>query len=453
MTMRLLLLLVTAASCAAARPPFTGAFPWKRVPTMCQTHWGGAFSRKGMAGTGRLTDAAVRFLAQNYDLIVANGLDPDDANATCGESKVAAFADRVAAVNPHARVLVYNANQLHHGADVPPGAKPDTPGSYMCGLDNFQPEWRATYDNGTAYTTHGGTQYVHNLSIPAARAWWLRVVTNATLGPNVAGVFADNSLDQPPAWCSPARAAALLRGQQQLLDEVRAAGKYVIFNGIRYALNHNGKARNDFDALDTLLPHASSGYCEPWLSAAYRNTTTGTLNAPYATHALLKMINVSRAQPDRGMTFKAGPGPCVGYMAGQDLGCTWPFANGTKGVPNKMNGTPPTAEERRAAAAKLITFPLATFLCAAGPLWHLDYTWGYTINDFVPNDHATGAFPGQPKLQSNVPDGWYPDLLQAPGTPLSECAYDSATQSFSREWSGVSVTLSMANETAEIRWK
>ena len=28
--------------------------------------------------------------------------------------------------------------------------------------------------------------------------------------------------------------------------------------------------------------------------------------------------------------------------------------------------------------------------------------------------------------------------------------YDSATQSFSREWSGVSVALSMTNETAEL---
>jgi hypothetical protein len=39
------------------------------------------------------------------------------------------------------------------------------------------------------------------------------------------------------------------------------------------------------------------------------------------------------------------------------------------------------------------------------------------------------------------------------GSPLGECVYDSATQSFSREWSGVSVALSMTNETAELRWK
>jgi hypothetical protein len=398
----------------------------------------------------------VRFLAENYALIVANGLEPgaDAAAHPCEESKVATFADRVTAVNPRARVLMYSANQLHHGADVPAGARPDRPGSYMCGLDHFRPAWRATYDNGTAYTEHGGTQYVHNLSIPAARAWWVGVLTNASLGANVAGVFADNGLDLPPAWCSPARARQLLAGQQALLDEVRAAGKYAIFNGVRYALTSKGVPRDDFAALDTLLPHASAGYVEPWLSAPYRDATTGALDAPYATHALQRMINVSREQPTRAITFKAGPGPCVGYIAGQDLGCTWPFANGTtKPVPNKMNGTPQTAAERRVAAAELITFPLATFLCAAGASWHLDYTWGYSANDFVPNDVATGAFPGQPQLQSNVPDGWYPDLLRAPGTPLGDCTYDSATQTFHREWTGVSVRLCMADETAEIRWK
>ena len=122
-------------------------------------------------------------------------------------------------MSPRTRVLVYNANNIHHGALVPPAAaRPDAPGSYLCGLDNFKPEWRATYDNGTAYTVHGGTQYVHNLSIPAARAWWIDVITNRSLGDNVHGVFADNGLDQAPTWCAPERAAALLRGQQALLQ-------------------------------------------------------------------------------------------------------------------------------------------------------------------------------------------------------------------------------------------
>ena len=68
-------------------------------------------------------------------------------------------------------------------------------------------------------------------------------------------------------------------------------------------------------------------------------------------------------QPTKGLAFKSGPGPCIGYIAGL-LGCTWPNKDGTPWVPNGWNGTPKTDEEMRAAAASLITFPLATFLCA-----------------------------------------------------------------------------------------
>ena len=58
-------------------------------------------------------------------------------------------------------MLVYNANQLHHGAMRPPGNGPES--NYLCGLDRFKPEWRATMDNGT---TIGRKEYIHNLSNP-----------------------------------------------------------------------------------------------------------------------------------------------------------------------------------------------------------------------------------------------------------------------------------------------
>jgi hypothetical protein len=277
------------------------------------------------------------------------------------------------------------------------------------------------------------------------RTWWVDVVANATMGDNVHGVFADNALDLPPGWAGPGRAEALVAGQQALYDEVRARGKYIIFNGVR--------PREDYHSLDNLLPHASSGYCEPWLSGLFRDPVTGKLDAPTATHGLLRMINISRDQPDKGVTFKAGPGPCLGYIAGQELGCTWPFKNGSKPVPNGPNGTPPTPAGKRAAAGALIAFPLGTFLCAAGPRWHLDYTWGYTINDFVPGEPGTHAVAGQPSYQSYTPDGWYPELLKPPGTPLGPCKYSPATQTFAREWTGVSVKLFMANETATLVWK
>ena len=107
----------------------------------------------------------------------------------------------------------------------------------------------------------------------------------------------------------------------------------------------------------------------------------------------------------------------------------------------------------RSAAAELIAFPLATFLCAANSKWHLDFTWGYETNHFVPGDPITHALAGQPNLQSYAPDGWWPDLLKPPGTPLGECTFEEASGVFRREWSGVSVYLNVQTETARLHWK
>ena len=74
-------------------------------------------------------------------------------------------------------------------------------------------------------------------------------MTNQSLGPNVHGVFADNGLDAPPTYVSPARAQAMLRGQQELLDQVRRAGKWIIFNGLRYATTAKGTLPTRFRAL------------------------------------------------------------------------------------------------------------------------------------------------------------------------------------------------------------
>ena len=454
----MLLLFVASTLGELPRPAFTDTFPWARTPTMCQTHIpGGIFVRRDMAGTGRFADEVVAFLANNMALVVANGLEPG-LPSQCAEAAVGELADRIHAVNPNSKVILYQANMIVHShkASLMPTGVPET--LLLCGLDNVAPSMLARDPaTGTLVTTHGGSQYIHNLSDPAMRAQWLNVVLNKSLGNHVAGVFADNSFDGATlsSWMTPDVAAAYMEGQQSLLASVVAAGKYVIFNGLRLHYNSRGKVTDDIASLDTELPYGSSGYFEPWLGYSYRpDRTTGKLDATLATHALLRMINASTTQPTKGVAFRAGPGPCVGFIGGQAIGCTWPFANhSTPPVPNEMNGTPETTEARRAAAAKLITFPLATFLCAAGPKWHFDYGWGYAINDFVPGQGPNSTIAGQPKMQSNVPDNWYPELLRAPGTPSGPCVHNAATSTFSREWSGVSVKLSMATETAVLTWK
>ena len=441
---------VSAAPPSAAAASWTEAFPWQRVPTMAWTGMWGPFARKNMTGTGRLDDKVLRFLAENNELIVVNGLEPK--SFACMESKVKDFADRVASFNPNARVIIYNANNIHHGALLPPAhgsARSEGAGSYMCGLDHFKLDWATTYDNGTRVSflipedlpplgnNTRNPHYMHNLSIPAVRDWWVDVITNKSLGTNVHGVFADNAL---AAWGSlgyedwylkdsPERGQALLQGQQALFEQVRKAGKYVIFNGLR--------PTQDYVALDTLLPHADSGYFEPWLGGSFRNAA-GKLNASKATQALQKMISHSTTWPEHGVTFRSSPAGDVPSSGG--------------GVVSLHDVDPAVM---RANATAKIHFPLASFLCAANARWKFCYAYSYNIQSYARGDPASGnhTVAGQPLLPSWVPDNWYPVLKQSPGTPMHECAYDSATQTFRREWTGVSIELSMANETASIRWK
>ena len=119
------------ASDASGGPAsWTESFPWKRVPTMAWTSMWGPFVRKNMTGTGRFDDKVVRFLAENYELIVANGVEPGPKvslilivrsictlkmefseqghpNGVCQETKLKDFADRVAKFNPKAKVIMY----------------------------------------------------------------------------------------------------------------------------------------------------------------------------------------------------------------------------------------------------------------------------------------------------------------------------------------------------------
>eukprot|EP00664_Eupelagonemidae_sp_cell27_P002790 gene2790-6140_t len=143
--------LLPLGAASAARPPFSDTFPWARVPTMCQTHIPGIFSRKGMTGTGRLDDAVARFLAQNCALIVANGLQPGLPDR-CQEDAVRDLADRIHGFSPSAKVLMYQANMMVHSRNtalLPPGSKAQT--LLPCGLENMRREWFATLDDGTAY--------------------------------------------------------------------------------------------------------------------------------------------------------------------------------------------------------------------------------------------------------------------------------------------------------------
>ena len=227
---------------------------------------------------------------------------------------------------------------------------------------------------------------------------------------------------------------ALLKGQQALYSELdarfrqlaaRHGGKNrsVIFNGIRQG--------QQFAAIPNLLPYADGGEMEGWLNGGRQRFNNGSLNPARIIPTFQSLINASQIKPAKEVLLKAVPGG--GY------------------APRPSDHW--SAAQYRAAALAQCTFPLAAFLIVAGEKYLMDYTYGYRSNAYVPPvDGSGGAVPGLPRLQSLAPEGWYPDYLQAPGTPVGGAVFDGK-YTFSREWSGVSVSVNVRDETAQLHWK
>jgi hypothetical protein len=135
--------------------------------------------------------------------------------------------------------------------------------------------------------------------------------------------------------------------------------------------------------------------------------------------------------------MRSMPGPCISSARTSGaLGCNWP------------NNTRPTAPAEIAAAATAhLPFSLAAFLLVAGPRFHMDWGWGYRVNDYVPCPALAPAV-----APCYVPDAWFPLLLKAPGTPLAGMQAHGAW-AFTRNFTGVNVSVDFAAETASLAWQ
>jgi hypothetical protein len=102
--------------------------------------------------------------------------------------------------------------------------------------------------------------------------------------------------------------------------------------------------------------------------------------------------------------------------------------------------------------ARSLSLATPQFFIVAGPRYLLDYTWGYRSKDYVPPTGDTGSVPGVPNLQSTAPEGWYRDFERAPGRPLGEAVFDEVAGTFSRNWTGVFVSINVREETAVLQW-
>ena len=220
----------------------------------------------------------------------------------------------------------------------------------------------------------------------------------------------------------------MLHGQQLLYAELRTrlhqlgGNKTVIFNGIRCGQN--------FAGIPNLLPYADGGEMEGWMDGEHQRFPNGTLNPAEIIPTFHALINASRLVPEKEVLLKPVPG------------------GGTNPLPSQHW----SAATYRQYAFDHYKFPLAAFLIVAGPRYLMDYTYGYRSYMYVPPIDGSGAVPGVPTLQSYAPQGWYPDFLKAPGTPRGPASFDGMF-TFTREWTGVSVSINVQQETATIVWK
>jgi hypothetical protein len=389
-------------------------WPWTRIPL---SSFPGTDAE---SAPGPLTDGAIAFLASHYDIVNLEGTITDSTNASCGENRIAEAAARLLARNASVRPFFYLNNIINYL---------DT-----CAAEDFAAHHSDLYlrtPNGSIVTINGHP--ARDISNPAVNAWYASTISNATVLKYIRGAFCDKAQVDASFWVSAlgeAKAAAIVAGQQRQLDAVRSAlgpGRTVVFNGMR--------ASEGNLSLALLGPHADGGEMEHWLSLEQR-TSEGALDLTLVGAALELLSGAAALLPPRTVIMRSMPGPCISSKrASGALGCNWP------------NNTRPTAPAALAAAATAhLPFSLAAFLIVAGPRFHMDWGWGYRVNDYVPCPSLAPAV-----APCYVPDAWFPLLLKAPGTPLAGMQQHGAW-SFTRNFTGVNVSIDFAAETASLAW-
>jgi hypothetical protein len=246
-------------------------YPWHRVPLKASPGIDRLELVNGNRSSGTLTSAEIAWLASHHDLIILSVATQDPLNTSvCGELVLADTARRLKQANTKVRVFVYFPSSKDETA-VQPGDRPG-PQHRFCGEQIFSahPEWRYKAPNGSDWI-NSDNSYVHDLTQPAVRSWWIAAATNESFFEHFDGVFADNAIanDNQLMTADHQRLSknagkTLLAGQQALYIELRqrlaalGGNRSVIFNGIREG--------QQFAAIPNLLPYADGGEMEGFLN-------------------------------------------------------------------------------------------------------------------------------------------------------------------------------------------
>ena len=241
----------------------------------------------------------------------------------------------------------------------------------------------------------GRTSDVFDRSSADVRAWWASVAAQAVNEYGFDGIFADGthavsarSLNGP---ISDSRLYSVNQGMHAMLAETQVAmggDKLIIFNAL----------------------HGDDGY-------EYMPVTDGAMIDRFDRDDV--QTKETMAADLESMRQAGRDGKIICFKA-------WPDFN----MRNKEIMKRPY-DELAELAGEQITFPLASFLVAAGPNCYFQYTWGWLAN--------TGTL---------VP---FPEFDKPIGEPMGEAIRDGWT--YRREFENVSVFVDLESRTAQIDWK
>lgn len=356
-------------------------FSWDRVPVYA--HFG---------YDPDLTPEQYDFLAKRFSFVTfaAGGVRAE------AEKGIAAGASEIKKRNPSVKVLFYFAGDILH--------QPFTLSNASFPKDGFieKPSVTKMINPKTGKQTEQVRNYFDKTK-PVTREWWAGIAEKAVKEYGCDGVFADGLGSYGHNLVAPEKEADMRAGiisMCQLAHEKMGPKGLIIFNPL------HGEENAD------LLPATDGAMIDNFDRTLFRADDTKS-KAPDA-----KSLDLM-AEGIEAMSKAAKQGKIVLFKA-------WPgFHQKDKELMKR-----PHAELVK-MAQDYITFPLASFLIAAGPNCYFQYTWGWDAN--------YGTF------------DWYPEFDKPLGPPKGDAKRDG--MKYTREFEHASVFVDLATKTAKIDWR
>lgn len=355
------------------------AFSWDRVPVYAHFGYDPA-----------LKPEQYDFLAKHFSLVsFAAGSMREEV-----EKGIAKGAAEIKKRNPSVKVLFYFAGDILHS--------PFTLSNESFPKDGFieKPSVRKLTDPKTGKQTEQVRHYFDK-SKPVTREWWAGVAEKAVKEYGCDGIFADGLASFGHNLVTPEKEAAIREGintMSKLAKEKMGPKGLLLFNPLHGEENSEYLPVTDGAMIDNFDRTMFLKDAEKEPGAKDLDMMAGDIEA---------MIKASKA--GKIIIFKAWPG----------------FHQKNKELMKRPH------EELVKIAARNITFPLASFLIAAGPNCYFQYTWGWSSDN--------GTF------------DWYPEFDKPLGAPKGDATRDGFK--YKREFEHASVFVDLEKKTGRIDWK